>query len=247
MKTQQATKKMAKSIGKRTYTLKELAQRDFVITPDKLSENMAPPFSLVNTQEDLLDKSIGEHDLNKQQERLSEKATAKKMDMQNELTLPIALVNQLIEKEIAKTANALDLEVAELQAWINLQVMAPKQNLLALLRMAREHQLDPLKEEVALALYEDTHWQAYITVEGYSKILNHHPAFDGIVFTQSEEHNNGIPHWMECTIYRKDRSQPIAVREYFEEVKGEQAIWQKMPRRMLRHRVMAQCARLAVG
>jgi hypothetical protein len=36
------------------------------------------------------------------------------------------------------------------------------------------------------------------------------------------------------------------VREYFEEVKGEQAIWQKMPRRMLRHRVMQQCAKLAI-
>jgi hypothetical protein len=168
------------------------------------------------------------------------------MDKQNDLMLPIALVNQLIEKEIAKTAHTLELEVAELQAWINLQVMAPKQTLLALLRIAREHQLDPLKEEVALALYDDTHWQAYITVEGYSKIINHHPAFDGIAFTQSEDNANGIPHWMECTIYRKDRSQPIVVREYFEEVKGEQAIWQKMPRRMLRNRVKVQCAKLAV-
>ena len=167
--------------------------------------------------------------------------------MQNELSLPIALLNQLIDKEIAKTADSLDLEAAELQAWINLQVMVPKQTLLALLRIAREHQLDPLKEEVALALYDDTHWQAYITVEGYAKILNQHPAFDGIAFTQSDELINGVPHWMECTIYRKDRSQPIVVREYYEEVKGEQTIWQKMPRRMLRHRVMARCARLAVG
>jgi len=100
---------------------------------------------------------------------------------------------------------------------------------------------------VALALYEDCHWQAYITVEGYSKILNSHPAFDGISFTESPEKMSGIPIWMECTIYRKDRSQPIVVGEYFAEVRGEQAIWQKMPRRMLRHRVMQQCARLAVG
>ena len=125
--------------------------------------------------------------------------------------------------------------------------MAPKQTLLALLRLARANGLDPLKEEVALALYDDAHWQAYITVEGYSKMLNHHPAFDGIVFNQSEENTNGVPIWMECAIYRKDRSVPIVVREYFEEVKGDQAIWQKMPRRMLRHRVMQQCARLAVG
>jgi hypothetical protein len=200
-----------------------------------------------NIQEDLLDESISEQDLKKQQQIHSHKISAEKMEMQNTLMRPIALVNQLIEKEIAKTANTLELEAAELQAWINLQVMAPKQTLLALLRIAREHHLDPLKEEVALALYDDTHWQAYITVEGYSKILNLHPAFDGIAFTQSDELINGIPHWMECAIYRKDRSQPIVVREYFEEVKGEQTVWQKMPRRMLRYRVMAQCARLAVG
>lgn len=125
--------------------------------------------------------------------------------------------------------------------------MAPKQTLLALLRIARENHLDPLKEEVTLALHDDIHWNAYITVEGYTKVLNNHPAFDGITFTQSDEIANGVPLWMECRIYRKDRSHPIVVREYFEEAKGEQTIWRKMPRRMLRHRVMAQCARLAVG
>ena len=103
------------------------------------------------------------------------------------------------------------------------------------------------KIKEALALYDDCHWQAYITVEGYSKMLNCHPGFDGIVFTESPELTNGVPIWMECTIYRKDRRLPIVIREYFEEVKGEQAIWQKMPRRMLRHRAMQQCARLAIG
>lgn len=124
-------------------------------------------------------------------------------------------------------------------------VMVPKQTLLALLRIAKENHLDPLKEEVSIALYDDCHWQAYITVEGYSRILNNHPAFDGINFSHSEESINGIPIWMECTIYRKDRSHPFTVREYYEEVKREQANWQKMPRRMLRHRVMHQCARMA--
>jgi hypothetical protein len=31
------------------------------------------------------------------------------------------------------------------------------------------------------------------------------------------------------------------------EVQNDHAIWQKMPRRMLRHRVMQQCARIAFG
>jgi hypothetical protein len=175
-----------------------------------------------------------------------EELTDKKKDNSpKNLSLAIDLINHLIQKEIKKSAKELDLEEAELQSWIDLQVMVPKQTLLALLRIAREHNLDPLKDEVALALYDDSCWQAYITVEGYCKILNRHPAFNGIVFSQSEEDSNEIPIWMECSIYRKDRILPIVVREYFEEVKGEQAIWKRMPRRMLRHRVMQQCARLA--
>ena len=244
MKTQQVNKK----IGKRTFTLKELAQRDFSVITNKPKENLAPIFSLVHIQEDLLEDGIDQIDAT---EKLT---TAKAVSSSNKsantsesLELPISLLNQLIKKEVDKTAKILDLEEAELQAWLDLQVMAPKQTLLTLLRIARAYSLDPLKEEVALALYDDCNWQAYITLEGYSKILNRHPAFDAITFTQSEECVNGIPIWMECAIYRKDRSLPIMVREYFEEVKGDQVIWQKMPRRMLRHKVMQQCARLAVG
>jgi len=253
MKANQA---MEKKMGKRIFTLKELAQRDFALTPKVFSEDAKNPFSLVNIQEDLLDEELGQ-ELNKPlatakggeaRERDAKAQQTIKAPLPNaHLALPIELLNLLIAKEIAITAKQLDLEEAELQAWIDLQVMAPKQTLLALLRLARTNNLDPLKEEVALALYEDCHWQAYITVQGYSKILNSHPAFDGISFTESLEKTNDIPIWMECTIYRKDRSLPTLIREYFEEVKSDQAIWQKMPRRMLRHRVMQQCARLAMG
>jgi len=260
MRAQQNIKK----IGKRTYTLKELAQRDFIVAPKDSSESIAPimppTVSLVNIQEDLLDESAyGESTYGEMSEVInpavnhqSKSNTANsKIPPQGRakagLALSIELVTELIEKEVSHTAKQLGLEAAELQAWLDLQVMAPKQTLLALLRLSRANHLDPLKEEVALALYEDSHWQAYITVEGYSKMLNCHPTFNGIVFAESPETANGIPIWMECTIYRKDRSLPIVIREYFEEVKGEQAIWQKMPRRMLRHRTLQQCARLALG
>ena len=258
-----------KKLGKRIYTLKELAQRDFLVTPKSPMDNITSTVSLVHIQEDLLDESMyGESahaeiasgeiacgEINQavstaaanQSEHEAAKPNTQKNPSHANLNLSIELLTQLIEKEVAHTAKQLNIEAAELQAWIDLQVMAPKQTLLALLRLSRANHLDPLKEEVALALYEDSHWQAYITVEGYSKMLNCHPAFNGIVFAESPELANGIPIWMECTIYRKDRGLPIVIREYFEEVKGEQAIWQKMPRRMLRHRTLQQCARLAMG
>jgi len=46
---------------------------------------------------------------------------------------------------------------------------------------------------------------------------------------------------------KKDRTVPTTVREYFMEVRGESGIWQKMPRRMLRHRALQQCVMLAMG
>ena len=248
MKPIQSTKKITKQMGKRTYTLKELVQRDFSVMPKGPSEEHTPVFNLVTIQEDLLEDDINQLRASDRQALPEEELTDKKNNSSpKNLSLAIDLLNQLIQKETSKIAKVLELEEAELQAWINLQVMVPKQTLLVLLRIAREHNLDPLKDEVALALYDDSCWQAYITVEGYCKILNSHPAFNGIAFIQSAEESNGVPIWMECSIYRKDRIMPIVVREYFEEVKREQAIWQKMPRRMLRNRVMQQCAKLSLG
>jgi hypothetical protein len=247
MKPIQSTKKRINQMGKRTYALKELALRDFSAAHKSPSEEHSPIFNLATIQEDLLEDEAKQLRVaNNEPPPEKEKIDVRKVNSQEKFVLAIDLLNQLIKKEIGKTAKALDLEETELQAWIDLQVMAPKQTLLGLLRIARENSLDPLKEEVALALYDDSRWQSYITVEGYSRILNRHPAFDGIAFNQSAEESNGVPIWMECSIYRKDRIMPIVVREYFEEVKREQAIWQKMPRRMLRNRVMQQCAKLAM-
>jgi hypothetical protein len=106
--------------------------------------------------------------------------------------------------------------------------------------------LDPLSEEIGLTQYEDGHWQVFITIEGCSKLLNQHPQFNGLVFKQADTLIDGVPEWIECSIYRRDRTIPTTVREYLIEVRGENAIWKKMPRRMLRHRALQQCVRLAI-
>jgi hypothetical protein len=74
-----------------------------------------------------------------------------------------------------------------------------------------------------------------------------HPHFAGLTFMQSSEEKEGLPIWMECTIHRSDRAIPTTIREYMTEVRHETEIWQRMPRRMLRHRVLQQCARVAIG
>jgi hypothetical protein len=152
----------------------------------------------------------------------------------------------LLNREISKSAASLELDEADLKAWLSMQQSAPSTAVLALLRTMRQLQLDPLCDEVCLLQHEDGHWQAYITIEGCCTLLNRHPQFNGLTFTQSNTDNAGVPEWIECTIYRRDREVPITVREYLVEVEADKPVWKKMPRRMLRHRALQQCVKLAI-
>lgn len=117
-----------------------------------------------------------------------------------------------------------------------------------LLIAAETYQLNPLNREIfALAhALEPLHPVLLVVgVDGWSKILNSHPQFDGVQFIEASEHIDDVPVWIECRIFRKDRSMPLAVKEYFQEVRGEHMSWLTHPRRMLRHKALTQCARLA--
>ncbi len=157
------------------------------------------------------------------------------------------LLHSLIDKELSKAASSLGIEEKELKVWIDLQIEVPARAILILLRMIQRLSLDPLAREIGFSQYDDGEWYAFITIEGCSKLLNHHPQFSGLVFHQASTFIDGVPEWIECSIYRKDRVAPITVREYYIEVRDESTIWQKMPRRILRHRALQQCVRLAIA
>ena len=161
-------------------------------------------------------------------------------------TKPSDLMSRLITKEIRLCAEQLDLDYEELEAWLTLQPSIPSKSILHALRIARQYKLNLLQEEILLTKYQEE-WQVSISVNGWLKLINMHPHFSGLTFMQSSEEKEGLPIWMECTIYRSDRAIPTTIREYMNEVRHETEIWQKMPRRMLRHRVLQQCARVALS
>jgi len=163
------------------------------------------------------------------------------------LSEAIGIFHELIAKEIASAATVLEINELELKAWIDLQIEVPAKTILALLRTMQHWHLDPLKEEIGFTQYEDGNWQVFISIDGCSKLLNEHTQFNGLVFNQADTLVEGVPEWMECSIYRRDRIMPITVREYFVEVRNSHDMWQKMPRRMLRHRALQQCVRLAIA
>ena len=86
-----------------------------------------------------------------------------------------------------------------------------------------------------------------VGVDGWSRILNTHRAFAGMQFRESSELIDGVPAWVECTLHRWDRRVPTRLREYLVEVRGTSQAWLTHPRRMLRHKALVQCARLAFG
>jgi hypothetical protein len=172
--------------------------------------------------------------------------TQKPASSEASITRSIGLLNGLIDQELGRAAAGLGIDEGELKAWIDLQIEVPAKTILTLLRSMQNLHLDPLCEEIGFTQYDDGQWQVFITIEGCSKLLNQHPQFNGLVFNQADTLIDGVPEWMECSIYRKDRTLPTTVREYFTEVRGESPIWQKMPRRMLQYRALQQCVRLVI-
>jgi hypothetical protein len=150
-------------------------------------------------------------------------------------------------KELKRAANAIAMTPKELTLWFSYYPQVSEATQETCLRLIAEYRLNPRADELDLVQFEEGHWQVFITINGWAKLINAHPAFCGIEFSEASELEEGVPMWMGCAIYRTDRIKPIEIKEYFSEMKTEHAVWQQMPRRMLRHRAMQQCARLAFG
>jgi phage recombination protein Bet len=110
----------------------------------------------------------------------------------------------------------------------------------ALLVVANQYGLSPWTKEIYAFPDKNNGIVPVVGVDGWSRIINGDPNFDGMEFDQDAESCT-------CRIYRKDRSRPVSVTEYMDECKRSTGPWQSHPRRMLRHKAMIQCARLAFG
>lgn len=110
----------------------------------------------------------------------------------------------------------------------------------ALMVVANQYALNPWTKEIYAFPDKNNGIVPVVGVDGWSRIINSHPQFDGIEFEQDEQSCT-------CIIFRKDRNRPIKVTEWMAECKRGTGPWQSHPKRMLRHKAMIQCARLAFG
>lgn len=110
----------------------------------------------------------------------------------------------------------------------------------ALLIVANQYGLNPFTREI-FAFPDKGGIVPVVGVDGWSRIMNTHPQFDGMDFKSDAESCT-------CIIYRKDRTHQTSATEYMDECKRDSSpAWKSHPRRMLRHKAMIQAARLAFG
>ncbi len=179
--------------------------------------------------------------------------------------------NTLITTQITHVAETLGLakvnpqELKEtlIQTAFRTETQATDAQMASLLIVAGQYKLNPWTKEIYAFPDKNKGIIPVVGVDGWSRIINGNSNFDGMEFKFSEnmvrmEGAKVDAHeWVECVIYRKDRTHPTVVREYLSEcyrppfksktgyvVEGP---WQSHPSRFLRHKATIQCARLAFG
>lgn len=138
------------------------------------------------------------------------------------------------------------------------------EQMMMLLVVADQYRLNPFTKEI-YAFPDKSGIVPVVGVDGWSRIINEHHAFDGMDFRQSDEivtmpGAKPCPEWIECAMHRKDREHPVVIREYLDECyrqafeaqgkNGSYTVsgpWQSHTKRFLRHKAMIQCARIAFG
>lgn len=137
---------------------------------------------------------------------------------------------------------------------------ASNEQMMALLIVADQYSLNPFTKEIFAFEDKQKGIVPVVSVDGWTRIINEHPQYDGCEFTYSENivemaRGKPCPEWCEARFYRKDRTRPLVVREYLDEVYqpprgqngGFDGPWQTHTKRFLRHKAYIQGARLAFG
>lgn len=155
-------------------------------------------------------------------------------------------------------------------AWVTNKAPIADDDLLRLLQTAKRFNLDPLNREIYPYFNMDGSVTPTLTIDGWLRLVNSNPDFDGCRITESEEEvlipgtSKPCAKWCQVEMFRKSLSHPVVIREYFEEVfhgivkrsgnagRGREeplayasTPWVVCPRRMLRHRAFIQAARYA--
>ena len=151
---------------------------------------------------------------------------------------------------IARMAAKAGIEPAMYVATIK-KTLVPKgeisnEQLAACLSVADQYGLDPFTKEIFFFPAKGGGIAPVLSVDGWATLINRQPNMDGLTFDDAIDEGGNLVA-ITARIYRKDRSHPTEVTEYMAECVRDTDVWRKWPRRMLRHKALIQCARIAFG
>jgi phage recombination protein Bet len=130
------------------------------------------------------------------------------------------------------------------------KIEVSNEQMLMFLQVCREYKLNPFIKEIYAFVGKGGGIVPMVPIDGWTHIINANPELDGLKFVHEWEAdaNSGRKKIISitCIIYRKDRTHPTEVTEYFSECnQPTKDPWKQWPVRMLRHKALIQCARIA--
>jgi len=148
---------------------------------------------------------------------------------------------------VAKMAERFEMTPAEFERTVKATVCPSNitnEQFVAFLMVAKEYNLNPITKQI-YALPSKGAIVPIVSIDGWLRIINEHPQFDGMEFVDNVV--DGKLFSITCRMFRKDRSKPTEVTEYMSECLRGTDTWKQWPARMLRHKVTIQAARYAFG
>lgn len=159
------------------------------------------------------------------------------------MTLPVS--PELI-RDVANIAGMSDAnECAEVLANSIIPNNARPAEIITFLAIAKQYRLNPITKEI-YAFANRGGVQPIVSIDGWLKIINSHPQFNGMEFSDHLAADGSLQS-VTCRIFRKDRDHPVEVTEYMNECRRNTDPWKQWPSRMLRHKATIQAARYAFG
>jgi len=158
-------------------------------------------------------------------------------------------MNQTDKKgALAVMAERMNLEPQKLHQTLKNTVFkgASDEEMVTLVVIANEHNLNPLQREIYAFPARGGGITPVVSVDGWIKIMNSHPKFNGIHFNTTID-DKGAPVSCACTLWVKGRDNPVVITEFFSECKRNTEPWKQYPHRMLRHKALSQGVRTAFG
>ena len=117
---------------------------------------------------------------------------------------------------------------------------------LAFIAVANAYKLNPLRNEI-YAFSKGGSVKPIVPIDGWISIINKQKDLDGIETIENKDDSDKVIS-ITCKIHHKSRKIPTVITEYMNECKkSTSTVWTQWPIRMLRHKAMIQCARIAFG